>query len=184
MMTENPAKSGFRLALWLPLILVVAILAIAAYSLSNPSERVITSKLVGLDLPQFDLPAAFDGQPGLTRSDFADGQPKLLNIFASWCVPCIAEAPHLETLKARGARIYGVAIRDSSPDINRFLERNGNPYERIASDRISALQLNLGSSGVPETFVIDGKGKIVYQHIGDIRSDTIPVLLAKLEEAR
>lgn len=182
-MAEDTPKGGFRLALWLPLLLVVSILGIAAYSLSNPSDRVITSKLVGLDLPQFDLPAAFPEQPGIKRADFSDGQPKLLNIFASWCVPCIAEAPHLETLKARGVKIYGVAIRDSSQDIARFLERNGNPYARIASDRISALQLNLGSSGVPETFVIDGNGKIIYQHIGDITANDIPVLLEKLEEA-
>jgi len=178
------SKANFRLAVWLPLALVVLILSIAAYSLSNPSERVVTSKLVGLDLPEFDLPPAFPEQAGLTRADFADGQPKLLNIFASWCVPCIAEAPHLETLKARGAKIYGVAIRDRSQDIERFLVRNGNPYARIASDRISALQLNIGSSGVPETFVIDGQGKIVYQHIGDIREETVSLLLTKLEEAK
>lgn len=182
-MTEQQEKSGFRLSIWLPLILVTAILGIAAYSLNNPADRAITSKLVGLDLPQFDLPPAFPEEPGLARTDFADGQPKLLNIFASWCVPCIAEAPHLETLKERGVTIYGVAIRDSSPDIARFLQRNGNPYARIASDKISALQLNIGSSGVPETFVIDGKGKIVYQHIGDIRADDIPLLLTKLEQA-
>jgi cytochrome c biogenesis protein CcmG/thiol:disulfide interchange protein DsbE len=182
-MEEDKPNSGFRLALWLPLLLVVSILGIAAYSLSNPSDRVITSKLVGLELPQFDLPAAFDGEAGIKRADFSDGQPKLLNIFASWCVPCIAEAPHLETLKARGVKIYGVAIRDSSADIARFLERNGNPYAVIASDHISALQLNLGSSGVPETFVIDGSGKIIYQHIGDITANDVPLLLEKLEEA-
>lgn len=182
-MTDEAPKTGFRLALWLPLLLVVTILAIAAYSLFNPSDRAINSKLVGLDLPQFDLQPALPGQVGIKRADFSDGQPKLLNIFASWCVPCIAEAPHLETLKARGVKIYGVAIRDSSADIDRFLERNGNPYAHIALDPISALQLNLGSSGVPETFVIDGNGKIIYQHIGDITANDIPLLLDKLKEA-
>ena len=108
--------------------------------------------------------------PRVTSQMFADGQPRLLNIWASWCLPCIAEAPHLESLKEQGADIVGVAIRDRPEDVARFLAQHGNPYSRIGRDDLSEVQLAIGSSGVPETFVIDGRGVIRYQHIGDIRA--------------
>ena len=112
------------------------------------------------------------------------GQPRLLNIWASWCVPCIAEAPQLEDLKAKGVEIVGIAIRDRPEDVANFLGRYGNPYARIGADDISEVQLAIGSSGVPETFVIDAKGVIRYQHIGDIRPEHVPLLLAELEKAK
>ena len=99
-------------------------------------------------------------------------------------LPCIAEAPHLEALKEQGAEIVGVAIRDRPEDVARFLAQHGNPYVRIGRDDLSEVQLAIGSSGVPETFVIDGKGVIRYQHIGDIRESDVPVLLEQLAEAR
>src|SRR3546814_3631129 len=104
-------------------------------------------------------------------AEFQKGKPRLLNIFASWCVPCAAEAPQLAVLKEAGVAIDGIAIRDSREDLDRFLARWGNPYARIGSDVDSSVQIALGSSGVPETFVIDGKGMIVYQHIGAIRKE-------------
>ena len=104
-------------------------------------------------------------------------------MFASWCVPCAAEAPNLAKLEASGANIVAVAIRDRPEDVGAFLEAYGNPFSRIGKDDISAVQLSIGSSGVPETFVIDGKGVIRYQHIGDIRDSDVSVLLAELREA-
>jgi cytochrome c biogenesis protein CcmG/thiol:disulfide interchange protein DsbE len=111
-----------------------------------------------------------------------DGNPKLLNVFASWCVPCIAEAPQLAALERGGANIVGVAIRDRQQDLQVFLARHGNPFSRIGADDLSELQLAIGSAGVPETFVIDGEGVIRYQHIGDIRDSDVPMLLEKLRE--
>jgi cytochrome c biogenesis protein CcmG/thiol:disulfide interchange protein DsbE len=105
-------------------------------------------------------------------------------VFASWCLPCAAEAPQLLQLKQAGAVIEAVAIRDRPEDIGDFLKRYGNPYQRIGSDPTSSVQIAIGSSGVPETFVIDGKGIIRHQHIGDIRSENVPELLAELEKAR
>jgi len=119
----------------------------------------------------------------LGQVDFTKGKPRLLNIFASWCVPCAAESPQLIELAKAGVPIDGVAIRDARPDVDRFLGRYGNPYARIGLDARSALQLSLGSSGVPESFVIDGKGVIRYQHIGEIRADDVPLILQKLAEA-
>jgi len=107
----------------------------------------------------------------------------VLNIFASWCIPCAAEAPHLAALAAAGVEIHGVAVRDRKDDLAGFLARNGNPYARIGADDRSVVQLALGSSGVPETYVIDAAGVIRYQHIGDLRSEDLPVILARLREA-
>lgn len=173
--------SGLRL--WIPLTLFVAFLGLAAYQLSEPKDEFVESTMIGETLPYFDLPAAAADRPGLASANFADGRPKLLNIWASWCVPCIAEAPQLERLRREGADIVGVAIRDRPEDVARFLAQYGNPYSRIGRDDLSEVQLSIGSSGVPETFVIDGQGQITYQHIGDIRAGDVPVLLEKLREA-
>ncbi|MDB5725338.1 MAG: DsbE family thiol:disulfide interchange protein, partial [Novosphingobium sp.] len=119
----------------------------------------------------------------LANTDLATGKPRLLNVFASWCIPCAVEAPQLQQLQAAGVEIHGIAIRDRSEDVTAFLLRNGNPFARIGKDDVSAVQLAIGSSGVPETFVIDGKGVIRYQHIGDIRPEEVSMILAKLKEA-
>jgi cytochrome c biogenesis protein CcmG/thiol:disulfide interchange protein DsbE len=168
---------------WLLLALVAGLFGLFAYMLSQPKDDFVESAMIGEPIPPFDLPPIVADRPGLSSRDLADGQPKLLNVFASWCVPCAAEAPNLAKLEAAGANIVAVAIRDRPEDVARFLEAYGNPFSRIGKDDISAVQLSLGSSGVPETFVIDGKGVIRYQHIGDIRDEHVPVLLAELREA-
>ncbi len=170
--------------LWVPLFAFALFIGLAAYQLTQPRDDFVESRMVGKELPYFDLPPAMEGAEGVANVDFADGTPRLLNIWASWCLPCIAEAPHLEALKEQGAEIVGVAIRDRPEDVARFLAQHGNPYVRIGRDDLSEVQLAIGSSGVPETFVIDGKGVIRYQHIGDIRESDVPVLLEQLAEAR
>jgi len=168
---------------WVLLALVAGLLGLFAYMLSQPKDEFVESAMIGEPIPAFDLPPIVPDRPGLSSADLADGQPKLLNVFASWCVPCAAEAPNLARLEASGANIVAVAIRDRPEDVAQFLEAYGNPFCRIGRDEISAVQLSLGSSGVPETFVIDGRGVIRYQHIGDIRDSDIPILLAELREA-
>lgn len=173
-----------RWTLWLPLMLFAGFVGLAAYQLTQPKDEFVESKMVGMALPEFALrPAALD-RPGVSLANFKDGKPKLLNIWASWCLPCIAEAPHLDRLKQSGVEIVGVAIRDRPEDVARFLAQHGNPYTRIGADDVSAIQLEIGSSGVPETFVIDGDGVIRHQHIGDVRASDVALLIEKLEEAR
>lgn len=175
--------TGVRWTWWLPAALFVALLALLAIQLSRPKDEFVKSAMIGKPVPEFALRAATADRPGLSGADFADGTPKLMNVFASWCVPCIAEAPQLAELERAGAPIVGVAIRDTPEDLAAFLQRNGNPFVRIGADDRSEVQFKLGSSGVPETFVIDGRGVITYQHIGDIREGDVPLLLAKLREA-
>ena len=172
------------LYLWVPLALFAFFAGLAGYMLTQEKDQFVESTMIGQPLPAFALEPAFAGLPGASTADFTGGRPRLLNIWASWCLPCIAEAPQLEALKAQGAEIIGIAIRDRPEDVAAFLSRHGNPYARIGSDPISEVQLAIGSSGVPETFVIDAAGVIRYQHIGDIRESDVPKLLAELEKAK
>jgi cytochrome c biogenesis protein CcmG, thiol:disulfide interchange protein DsbE len=149
-----------------------------------PKDDQVHSAMVGKKLPEFALPPATIRVESLSSRDMADGKPRLLNIFASWCIPCKAEAPQLESLKKAGVEIDAVAIRDKPEDVAAFLAEFGNPYRRIGSDSEMAIQLKLGSSGVPETYVIGGDGTILYQHIGDIRAEQVPMLLDKLRAAK
>ncbi len=180
---SEPAAKASRWALWLPLGLFGLFVALVLYGLMRPASHDIPSAMIGKPLPEFNLPAAQPDRPGLKRADLATGKPRLLNIFASWCIPCAAEAAQLSELARQGVEIDGIAIRDHPEDLAGFLSRYGNPYARIGADDVSSVQLALGSSGVPETFVIDGQGTIRYQHIGDIRPDQIPLILQKLAEA-
>ena len=173
--------SGLKWAL--PAVALLALLALFALQLSRPKDDVVRSAMIGKPVPEFSLRAATPDRPGLSSADFTDGMPRLMNVFASWCVPCIAEAPQLAALERAGAPIVGVAIRDKPEDLARFLGQHGNPFIRIGADDRSEVQFKLGSSGVPETFVIDGKGVIRYQHIGDIREEHVPMLLDELRKA-
>lgn len=167
----------------LPLALFLFFAGVAGYMLTQPKQTSIPSQMVEQPLPEFTLAPALDGIPGASRANFLGGQPKLLNIWASWCLPCIAEAPHLERLRQEGVEIIGIAVRDRPEAVEGFLSRYGNPYTRIGADDISELMLEIGASGVPETYVIDGKGNIRYQHIGDVRANHVEMLLEKLEDA-
>lgn len=172
-----------RILLWAPLLVFASFTAVVATGLVRPSSSTIVSRLVGQPMPAFALPQATSARPALGSADLAGGAPKLVNIFASWCLPCAIEAPQLETLASAGVPVFGIAIRDRQQDLDRFLRRHGNPFRRIGLDRDSAVQLALGSSGVPETFVIDGRGIIRYQHIGEIRPEHVPMILQQLQAA-
>ncbi|OYY91462.1 MAG: alkyl hydroperoxide reductase [Sphingomonas sp. 28-66-16] len=173
-----------RLLIWLPFALFIGLFAVVASGLYKPADRTVRSAMIGKPLPQFSLPPIIPTKPGLGSAVFRQGQPRLLNVFASWCIPCAAEAPQLKQLKAIGVPIDAVAIRDTGSDIASFLARYGDPYDRIGDDPESAVQLALGSSGVPETFVIDGKGIIRLQHVGEIRAEDVPGILDALRQAQ
>jgi cytochrome c biogenesis protein CcmG/thiol:disulfide interchange protein DsbE len=173
-----------RLIVWLPLGIFALFLLVVAFGLSRPGERIVRSQMVGKPMPEFTLPGALPQRTGLEKADFTTGKPRVLNIFASWCIPCAAEAPQLTALARRGIPIDAIAIRDKPEDVARFLEKWGDPYQRVASDTDSRVQLALGSSGVPETFVIDGKGIIRHQHLGDIRPENIAEIVQAYEAAK
>lgn len=168
---------------WLPLAAFLAIVAVVAIQLYAPADRTVRSALVGKPMPRFVLPPIVVDRPGVPSAAFADGHPRLVNIFASWCIPCAAEAAQLMRLKQMGIEIDGVAIHDTRADVTEYLRTNGNPYARIGDDPTSAVQMAIGSSGVPESFVVDGKGRIVLQHVGDIRDDDVAAIAAAVKGA-
>src|SRR5438094_119753 len=137
-----------------PLVLLLLLLAGLVWRLATPSNTNVSSKLEGKPVPAFALLAALPAKPPLASTDLATGKPRIVNIFASWCVPCITEVHVLQELKARGVAIDGIAVRDRPQDLADFLARNGDPYERIGSDAESRVQIALGSAGLPESFIV------------------------------
>lgn len=172
---------GLRL---IPIIVLLWLVVGLAWRLVRPADTAIPSQMVERAVPSFALAPGVDGKPGLAATDLATGQPRLLNVFASWCVPCVTEVKVLGELKRRGVRIDGIAVRDTPEALAAFLARNGDPYERIGTDPQSQTQIAFGSSGVPETFAIDGKGVIRRQYIGALKPSNIPGVLRELEQLR
>lgn len=167
--------------LWTPLLVFLILLALASAGLFRPAERTVPSRLVGKPVPAVTLPPILASHPGF---DSVAAGPRLVNIFASWCGPCEAEVEQLGRLKDKGIPIDGIAVRDTPADLTAFLARAGNPYRAIGGDPDSRSMMALGSSGVPESFVVDGRGIIRYQHIGAIGAQDVDAIVSAYEAAR
>ncbi|HEU5482026.1 MAG TPA: DsbE family thiol:disulfide interchange protein [Sphingomicrobium sp.] len=167
-----------------PVAIAGLIVAALVWRLANPPDSAIQSQMIGSQVPDIEATAAMPGKPAFTSASLSDGRPKLVNFFASWCVPCIAEAPVLAELKRRGVTIVGIAVRDRPEDVAGFLAEHGDPFEAMVADPESKLQLAFGSAGVPETFLVDGRGIIRMEHIGPVEADDVPELVNAVESAR
>jgi cytochrome c biogenesis protein CcmG/thiol:disulfide interchange protein DsbE len=178
---ELRMSRGLRL---IPLILLLWLVAGLAWRLIKPANPAIPSQLVNREVPNFALEPALPSKPGLSSTDLASGQPRLLNIFASWCVPCVEESAVLAELRRQGVKIDAIAVRDRPEAIAAFLGRNGDPYERLGADPRSSVQISLGSSGVPETFVVDGGGVIRHQYIGPLTRANVAGVIEQLKALR
>jgi cytochrome c biogenesis protein CcmG/thiol:disulfide interchange protein DsbE len=166
----------------LPAIVFVGIVVAFAFALQRDPSK-IPSVLIDKPLPRFSLPAVRANDTGLKSADF-HGQPMLLNVFASWCVSCRVEHPVLLALKAQGVPIEGLDWKDDASAGARYLKDNGDPYDRAGNDRSGRTGIDLGVTGVPETFIVDRFGKVRYKQIGPIEPDdwknTIKPLMDKL----
>ena len=177
---------GFFVRRWVrfvPLAALALFVIAVDWRLSHPARSVIESRLVGQPFPALELPAAIPKRPALAPAA-SDRQPRLVNLFASWCLPCVGEAPVLLELQRRGVVIDGIAVRDKPERVSAFLQRHGNPYRRIGADVNSGGQLRLGSSGVPETFLVDAKGIIRRHQVGPLEEGDIDEWLAAIGAAR
>ncbi len=169
-------------AVWFPLAVFMA-LAVALFVGLFLNPRDVPSALISQPVPAFELPPLYEGEPGLTSDMLDDGQVSLVNIFASWCGPCRIEHPVLMELAASGIPVHGIAYKDEPPDSRRFLRSLGDPYSRIGVDENGRAAIDFGVSGVPETFVIAGDGRIVYQQIGPITDANRDDLMAAIDAA-
>ena len=158
-----------RLALFaLPLLVLVGLLSAFAVSL-NRDPSLIPSVLIDKPVPDFALPpVAGLGAPGFD-SDALKGQVSLVNVFASWCVPCRDEHPVLMAIKDQiGVPIYGINQKDSPDNARAFLGELGDPYAAVGADSNGRASIDWGVYGVPETFIVNAKGIIVSKIVGPL----------------
>lgn len=153
----------------LPVVLF-SVLAIVMWKGLSGNPTLIPSVLIGKPAPKFHLgPLADLKVPGVASTDLVKGQVTLLNIWASWCVPCREEHPLLMQLAKRtDVLLVGINNKDSPTKATAFLEEMGNPFAAIGVDPNGRTTIDFGAYGVPETFLIDGKGIIRYKIIGGL----------------
>jgi cytochrome c biogenesis protein CcmG/thiol:disulfide interchange protein DsbE len=161
-----------RLFYILPVIAFVALGAVLLGSLRPAPPAAMKTALLGRRAPALSLPPLDEGTLGIGPKDVADGgRVTLVNLFASWCIPCREEAPQLAQLaRARGIRLIGIAYKDKPEAARAFLTEFGNPFERVGLDVDGRAGIEWGISGVPETFVIDRHG-IVRGRFGPLSPD-------------
>ena len=162
-----------RLALALvPLVVLVGLVWLFAANI-NRDPNYIPSVMLDKPAPQFDL-AAVDGLgvPGFDTTSLK-GQVTLVNVFASWCIPCRDEHPVLMELAKTGVPIYGINQKDAAENARAFLADLGNPYARIGADPNARASIDWGVYGVPESFVVNAKGVITYKHTGPITEQSL-----------
>ena len=178
---ETPARRRSRALLILPLVLVVGLFGLLYFALQSGDPSRLPSVLIGKPVPEFNLAAIPRLQndlgapvPGFSSAALRSGKVSLLNVWASWCIPCLAEHPQLVELAKQGVPLYGVNYKgDSSEAARRFLTKHGNPFLAVGADETGMTAIDLGVYGVPETFVIDGSGHIVLRYPGPLTPEVI-----------
>ena len=157
---------------WITVIPVAAFAVLAFFlfkSLWAPAPDIIPSALINKPAPRLVLPGLDAQSAAFTPADLAAGHVSVVNVFASWCAPCRLEAGQLETLsRMPGVAVYGLAQKDKPAATRAFLDEVGNPFARIARDDDGRASIEWGVYGVPETFVVDGKGIIRLKYVGEI----------------
>jgi len=191
-MLEAPATTSLRskLLVALPLIMFLALAALFFFRLGSGDPSRIPSALIGREAPKADLPAVAgllqDGKPvpGLNAAEFKD-HVSLVNVWASWCVPCHDEVPLLDELaKDKRIRMVGINYKDQPDNARRFIGRYGNPFAAIGADPNGRAAIEWGVYGVPETFLVGRDGRIAYKLVGPITEDNLKaVLMPQIEKA-
>ncbi len=180
-----------RMIYTFPVLIVLIVGGFFLWGL-NPSRdpNAIPSVLISRPAPEFTLPeVAGTGVPGFTRADLVGNDaPVVVNVFASWCVPCRAEHPVLTRLvQEQDVRLFGINYQDEPDAARRWLSELGNPYERIGSDLEGRVAIDWGLTGVPETFIVGGDGTVLYKHVGPILGaaaiDAFSTALAQARQA-
>jgi cytochrome c biogenesis protein CcmG/thiol:disulfide interchange protein DsbE len=179
-----------RVLLLVPLALFLGLAGLFFNRLDGSDVSVIPSALIGRDAPATDLPPVpgleRNGKPvpGIAAADFK-GAVTLLNVWASWCVPCHDEAPLLVQLaQDPRIRVVGINYKDQPDNARRFLGRYGNPFAASGADASGRAAIEWGVYGVPETFIIGRNGKITYKLVGGVTRENIErALKPEIEKA-
>jgi cytochrome c biogenesis protein CcmG/thiol:disulfide interchange protein DsbE len=145
--------------------------------MQRDDPNALPTALAGRAVPSVSVTPLGD-LPGFDLNAMQDGQVKLVNYWASWCAPCRVEHPNLEKLAEEGMPIYGVNYKDSAANGLAFLEELGNPYVAVGQDLQGRMALDWGVYGVPETYVVDGEGRIITRHAGPVTQRAIETVLA------
>jgi cytochrome c biogenesis protein CcmG/thiol:disulfide interchange protein DsbE len=177
--SDTPSKTRRSIFVLLPLIVFIALAVLFYVGLREGDPSLLPSALIGKPMPPTDLPPVEglqrDGQPvpGLSDATFK-GKVTLVNVWASWCIPCHDEVPFLATL-AKDKRIQLVSInyKDAPDDARRFLGRYGNPFAASGADRTGRESMNWGVYGVPETYLVTRDGVIAYKLVGPITAENL-----------
>ena len=178
---KAPERKRSRWTVALPLLVFAGLAGLFFYALQTGDPSKLPSAMIGKPVPDFAL-APLDGLKAesgaplqsFTAADLADGEPTIVNVFASWCVPCLQEHPMLMALaKDADVRLYGINYKDDPASARRFLGRYGNPFARVGADASGRVAIDFGVYGVPETYVISGDGKIAYRHVGPLTEQAI-----------
>jgi cytochrome c biogenesis protein CcmG/thiol:disulfide interchange protein DsbE len=180
---DRTAARRRRLLVLLPLLLFLALVALFLYRLGAGDPSKLPSALIGRPVPDTPLPAVpgllRDGAPvpGIVSADFR-GAVTLVNVWASWCVPCHDEAPLLMALAAdKRLRLVGINYKDGAENARRFLGRYGNPFAAVGADANGRGSIEWGVYGVPETFLVDRAGRIAYKLVGPITTQNMDAML-------
>lgn len=179
--------SSRRWLMFAPLAIFAALVLLFLFRLFAGDPSKLPSALIGKSAPQVALPAVEglvqEGRsvPGFGPAELQSGKPVLVNVFASWCAPCHQEHPFLmELMKDNRIRILGLNYKDKPENARRFLGRLGNPYMAVGADPDGRNAIEWGVYGVPETFLLNGQGIIVFKHVGPL---TPEIIRDKLEPA-
>ncbi|MCE2510846.1 MAG: DsbE family thiol:disulfide interchange protein [Alphaproteobacteria bacterium] len=159
-----------RLKFLFPILVFAGLLAFFFIGLGH-DPSLVPSPLIDRPAPEFDLPPLEAGAEGLKTADFM-GRVTLVNFFASWCLPCKAEHPLLIQLQKEGrVRVVGINYKDKPEEARRWLAEEGNPYDRIGVDPSGRVAIDWGVYGLPESYLVDQKGRIRWKHVGVLMPD-------------
>ncbi|MFQ5938685.1 MAG: DsbE family thiol:disulfide interchange protein [Alphaproteobacteria bacterium] len=169
-----------RIAFIAPAVLFL-VLAVALWWGLGHDPSIVPSALIDKPAPAFKLPPLEEEKPGLSEQDL-EGQVSLVNVFASWCLPCQAEHPLLMRLAEDGVTIFGLNYKNEPEDARNWLGRLGDPYSQIGVDLDGRVSIDWGIYGVPETFVVDSSGRIRYKHIGPMAPGDVELCIRPVIE--
>jgi len=169
---------------FVPLVIFFGLLCLGYWGLSRDAAR-LPSALIGKEVPPFTLAAVsgLQDRPGFSDADFKAGHVTVMNIFASWCVPCHQEHRFLieladdRSLADKGVEVIGLAYKDEPENVRRFLGEADDPYKKVGADEGGRVAIDWGVYGVPETFVVRGDGTIAFKYVGPLTEEALQKIL-------